>query len=54
MNRTLFSDARLSYAQGASDVPLVGATIGDVFDRVAEYYDHEALVTRTCGIRTGS
>jgi hypothetical protein len=30
MERTLFSDARLSYAQGASAISLVGATIGDV------------------------
>jgi fatty-acyl-CoA synthase len=46
MNRALFSDARLSYAHGASDVPLIGATIGDVFDRVAEQHaDDEALVS---------
>jgi fatty-acyl-CoA synthase len=46
MNRALFSDARLSYAHGASDVPLLGATIGDVFDRVAEHHaDDEALVS---------
>jgi fatty-acyl-CoA synthase len=46
MNRTLFSDDRLSYAHGASDVPLVGATIGDVFDRVVEHdAEREALVS---------
>src|SRR3712207_4472991 len=39
-------DHRLSYVHGASDVPLIGATIGDLFDRVAgQLPDHEALVT---------
>src|SRR5262245_57594075 len=40
-------DSRLSYVHGASDVPLIGATIGDVFDRVvAQLPEHEALVSR--------
>ncbi len=40
-------DDRLSYVHGASDLPLIGATIGDLFDRVAEQLpDHEALVSR--------
>jgi fatty-acyl-CoA synthase len=39
-------DETLSYVHGASDVPLIGATIGDLFDRVAEQYpDQEALVS---------
>jgi fatty-acyl-CoA synthase len=39
-------DPRASYVHGASDVPLIGATIGDVFDRVADQLpDHEALVS---------
>ena len=29
------ADPNLSYVHGASDVPLIGATIGDLFDRVA-------------------
>ena len=34
-----------SYASGASDVPLLGDTIGDDFDRtVARHGDREALV----------
>jgi fatty-acyl-CoA synthase len=38
-------DARRSYVHGASEQPLIGATIGDLFDRVANALpDHEALV----------
>ena len=40
-------DDQLSYVHGASDVPLIGATIGDLFDRVVEQRpDNEALVSR--------
>jgi fatty-acyl-CoA synthase len=40
------SDDRLSYVHGASDVPLIGATIGDLFDRVAvQVPENEALVS---------
>ena len=47
MERVPISDTRLSYAHGAWSVPLVAATIGDVFDRVASSRpDHEALVSR--------
>jgi fatty-acyl-CoA synthase len=36
-----------SYTSGTSDVPLLGLTIGDLFDRtVAEHADNEALVSR--------
>ncbi len=36
----------LSYVQGACDVPLIGETIGDLFDRVTEKIpDNEALVS---------
>ncbi len=46
------SDARLSYVHGASDVPLIGATIGDLFDRVAaQLPDNEALVSVHQGLR---
>jgi fatty-acyl-CoA synthase len=45
-------DETLSYVHGASDVPLIGATIGDLFDRVAaQYPDREALVSRHQGLR---
>ena len=39
-------DERLSYVHGANDIPLIGATIGDLFDRVVEQNpDGEALVS---------
>ncbi|NED45169.1 AMP-binding protein [Amycolatopsis sp. SID8362] len=42
----------LSYASGASAVPLLGDTIGDNFDRtVAAFGDRDALVDRTAGRR---
>jgi fatty-acyl-CoA synthase len=45
-------DDHLSYVHGASDVPLIGATIGDLFDRVAAAQpDHEALVSCHQGLR---
>ncbi|HUG13688.1 MAG TPA: AMP-binding protein [Thermomicrobiales bacterium] len=45
-------DPRLSYVHGASDEPLIGATIGDMFDRVVEQLpDHEALVSSHQGLR---
>jgi fatty-acyl-CoA synthase len=41
-----------SYASGASDKPLLGVTIGDLFDQiVARYPDNEALVSRHQGLR---
>lgn len=40
------SDERRSYVHGASDVPLIGAPIGDLFDRVvAQVPENEALVS---------
>ena len=45
-------DATLSDVHGASDVPLIGATIGDLLDRVAaQAPDREALVSRHQGLR---
>src|SRR5690242_1288580 len=45
-------DERLSYVHGASDVPLIGAPIGDLFDRVAaQVSENEALVSRHQGVR---
>jgi fatty-acyl-CoA synthase len=45
MSLELYDD-RLSYVHGASDVPLIGATIGDLFDRVAaQVPENEALVS---------
>ncbi|MEA2524043.1 MAG: fatty-acyl-CoA synthase [Thermomicrobiales bacterium] len=47
-----FDNESLSYVHGASDVPLIGATIGDLFDRVAtQLLEHEALVSRHQGLR---
>src|SRR5919201_2644094 len=43
---------RLSYAHGASDVPLLGETVGANFERtVARVSDAEALVSRHQGLR---
>ncbi|MEX1158743.1 MAG: AMP-binding protein [Thermomicrobiales bacterium] len=45
-------DESASYVHGASDLPLIGATIGDMFDRVVEQLpEHEALVSRHQNIR---
>ena len=42
----------LSYAHGADDRPLIGQTIGDIFDAISEAHTgHEALVSRHQGIR---
>lgn len=42
----------LSYACGLSDKPLLGITIGDMFDQVVEKYpDNEALIVRHQNIR---
>jgi fatty-acyl-CoA synthase len=41
-----------SYTSGTSDVPLLGLTIGDMFDRTAtRYADNEALVSRHQNLR---
>src|SRR5262245_41212845 len=41
-----------SYTSGSSDTPLLGSTIGDLFDQtVARYGDNEALIVRHQGIR---
>ena len=41
-----------SYVSGTGDVPLLGLTIGDMFDQIAERYpDNEALVSRHQGLR---
>jgi fatty-acyl-CoA synthase len=43
---------RWSYTSGTSDTPLLGLTIGDLFDRtVATYPDRPALISRHQGIR---
>jgi fatty-acyl-CoA synthase len=47
----LYND-RISYVHGASDVPLICATIGDLFDGVAAALpEQEALVSRGQGLR---
>ncbi|HVQ76119.1 MAG TPA: AMP-binding protein [Candidatus Binatia bacterium] len=41
-----------SYASGTSDLPLLGLTIGDMFDRISSRHpDNEALVSRHQGLR---
>ncbi len=43
---------RMSYTSGASEKPLLGVTIGDMFDQTAEQYpDNEALVSRHQNLR---
>jgi fatty-acyl-CoA synthase len=38
--------SQLSYVHGVSNVPLIGSTIGDLFDQTADRFpDHEALVS---------
>jgi len=45
-------DERLSYVHGASDVPLIGSPIGDLFNRVAaQIPENEALVSCHQGVR---
>jgi fatty-acyl-CoA synthase len=42
----------VSYVSGVSDTPLLGLTIGEMFDQiVAQYPEHEALIVRHQGIR---
>ncbi|MDQ3828064.1 MAG: AMP-binding protein [Candidatus Tectomicrobia bacterium] len=41
-----------SYVSGTSDTPLLGLTIGEMFDRIAAHYpDQEALIVRHQGLR---
>jgi fatty-acyl-CoA synthase len=41
-----------SYTSGTSDIPLLGMTIGDLFDQTVETYpDHMALISRAQRIR---
>jgi fatty-acyl-CoA synthase len=45
-------ERRWSYTSGTSDTPLLGITIGDMFDQTAETYpDHLALISRQQQIR---
>ncbi len=46
------AERRWSYASGTSDVPLLGLTIGDMFDQTTEKFpDHPALISRHQQIR---
>jgi fatty-acyl-CoA synthase len=46
------AEERRSYTSGTSDTPLLGLTIGDMFDQIAEKYpDHLALISRHQDIR---
>jgi fatty-acyl-CoA synthase len=41
-----------SYVHGGSESPLLGRTVGDMFDHiVSQYPEHEALVVRHQGVR---
>jgi fatty-acyl-CoA synthase len=43
---------RKSYQSGTSDIPLLGETIGDLFDQIAERFsDNDALIVRHQNIR---
>ena len=49
---TAQAETRWSYTSGTSDTPLLGLTIGDLFDQSAENYpDHLALIVRQQQIR---
>jgi len=46
------TERQWSYTNGTSDTPLLGLTIGDLFDQTAEKYpDHPALISRQQQIR---
>jgi fatty-acyl-CoA synthase len=52
MNASHAEKARWSYTSGTSDTPLLGLTIGDLFDQTVERYpDHPALIARQQQIR---
>src|SRR5262245_13001984 len=41
-----------SYVSGTSDIPLLGCTIGEMFDQIAaQYPEHEALIVHHQGLR---
>jgi fatty-acyl-CoA synthase len=49
---TAQAERQWSYTSGTSDTPLLGLTIGDMFDQTAEKYpDHPALLVRQQNIR---
>src|SRR2546423_15506547 len=49
---TARAELRWSYANGTSDTPLLGLTIGDMFDQTVEKYpDQPALISRQQNIR---
>jgi fatty-acyl-CoA synthase len=49
---TSMTEAALSYVHGASDIPLIGETIGRNFERtVARWGDRPALIVRQQGLR---
>ena len=44
---TTQTERQWSYTNGTSDTPLLGLTIGDLFDQTVEKYpDHPALIAR--------
>ncbi len=49
---TVQAERRWSYTNGTSDAPLLGLTIGGLFDQTVEMYpDHPALISRQQNIR---
>src|SRR5690349_12051383 len=50
--RRIIMKHTISYTSGSSDTPLLGITIGDMFDQTAARYpDSEALIVRHQNIR---
>lgn len=46
------TERRWSYTSGTSDAPLLGLTIGDMFDQTVDHYpDRPALISREQGVR---
>lgn len=46
------SERRWSYTSATSDIPLLGLTVGDMFDRTVEKYpDHPGLISRHQNVR---
>lgn len=46
------TERRWSYTSGTSDAPLLGLTIGDMFDQIVDHYpDRPALISREQGVR---
>jgi len=52
MDHSFPADHHMSYVHGANQIPLIGETVGNFFDRIANRLpDHEALVSCHQGLR---